>query len=184
MQTVALHAAGPRHPFQQERNQRDFVLRRQIAIDALKCGNIIRAVVGRQRHARQQHPRAGILQRHDDLVQVRPRSGDRQAAQPVVAPEFDDDHGWLQRGHRAQTLERVGSGLSADPGVHHAVQQAAAIQFLLQEVRIALAGIGAEAGRKAVAKGHNHGPVIGRGTGLGTLRRFRCGVRSAAASAQ
>ena len=62
MNSVALHQAGiTADAAQQERDQRQMVLRGEIAIDAAKRPDVVRTIIRRQRHSGQNDFRSGFL---------------------------------------------------------------------------------------------------------------------------
>ena len=80
MDTVALEVAQISRDdvLQQKRNQRQLILGGQTAVNGLEVVNVIRTVVGRQRHSRQHHARAHPLERDDHLLQIFTRHRQRQ----------------------------------------------------------------------------------------------------------
>ncbi len=128
-----------------------------------------------------------MLEANEDLIEVTLRGGDGKTAQPVVASEFDNHYGGLERGYGGDARQRVGSRFAADSGIDHAIAVMAAVELLLQEVRIAFARVSTEAGGQAVSEGDDNGPVVGRGRwrrwlGLGTLCRLGRRTRGVAAA--
>ena len=62
MNSVALHQSGiAAYAAQQKRNKRQVVLLCQVFLNSFERADVLRAVVGRERHAGEHDPRAGLL---------------------------------------------------------------------------------------------------------------------------
>jgi hypothetical protein len=106
------------------------------------------------------------LQRGYDLGQVGAGVCDGQAAQTVVAAEFDEDNGGMEGEDLGETLEAVLGGVAADALIVDAVVEVAAVEGGLEVVGVALAGIGASSRSERVAEADQDGAWVG-GRGFG-----------------
>jgi hypothetical protein len=71
MDAVGLHHAGQqRDLLEEERLEGQLVLAGEVAEDLLETRRVARPVIGRNLHAEQQHPGAGILRGLDDFFEV------------------------------------------------------------------------------------------------------------------
>ena len=97
------------------------------------------------------------MKRLDHLRQVGLRDGERDAAQSVVAAEFEKHDGRLFGERHGHAREAVLRGVAAHAEIDDAVLEAAPVQVLLQQVGKTLAGIETEAGGDAVAEADDGG---------------------------
>src|SRR5258706_1697825 len=77
--------------FHQEGHRRRLVAFRELRERRRELLAVFEAVVRRDAHADQQHPRAGLPRALDDGRQVFAHLGERQAAQAVGAAQLEDD---------------------------------------------------------------------------------------------
>ena len=127
------------------------VFGREDAEDLLEGVDIVRAIVGREGDAGEQNFDVRVFERGEHLVEVAASLIGRQAAEAVVATEFDDHDFRVQEQDGAKTRDGVLGGGAACALVVHRVVVAAGVEFLLQEVGIGLAGRKAVPGGDAVA---------------------------------
>jgi hypothetical protein len=140
------------------------VLRGDEGEGLVEVAHVVGAVVGRERDAGEDDFAAGLEQRGDDGVEVATRVGDGQAAQTVVAAEFDKHDGGMQAEDFRQAIDAIFGGVAADAGVDDAVGVAAEIEVRLKIVGVRLAGIDAVSGGDAVAEAIDDGNgTVGNG---------------------
>ena len=140
---------------------------REVAEHLLEAGGVLGAVVGRDLHAEQHHPGAGLPREDDHAVEVGAGGLEGQAAQAVVAPQLDDDDRRAVHGQRpGQPGEPPGRGLAADAGIDHAVPVTLRLQAVLQQGDPALVGRQSVAGADAVAHHQDGGGGLGSGVVL------------------
>src|SRR5262245_3631337 len=80
---------------QEEMNEKRLVLPGEIDVQVFEITDVIRAVVARQRHARENHRRTAVLKLHDHLFQVLFRFLEWKTAQAVVGSKFQDHDLWF-----------------------------------------------------------------------------------------
>lgn len=170
---VFLHRPGYLiHAKEQERKQRRSVLVSKQGISRIELRNVVGAIIGRQRDPTQDDLDMRPRQSRDDLVEVRPRVRNRQPAQSIIPAKRDNNHSWPERKNVFQPLDAVFSSVAAHARVNDTVTVAASIEFALQKVGIALAGVRAKPRRKAVSESHDDGPSICRACVRFSRRRF------------
>ena len=152
------------------------VFRGQILVHRFEFLDERRAVVRRERHAGEHDARAAALKRLDHLREVGLRDRERNAAQSVVAAEFEKDDGRLFGERHGHAREAVLRGVAAHAEIDDAVLQGAPVQVLLEKVGKTLAGVETEAGGDAVAEADDGGARVG-----GSGRRGGRGARARAA---
>jgi hypothetical protein len=140
VQAVLLHqAVVERDLVEQERHVRESLPARELAVEVMELPGVDGAVIRRNPHADEQNPRAGLLRKTHDGLEVGADVGDRQSAQAVVGAEFDDHDRRAVGGERAwQPRERAAGGLAARAGVDHAMPVAFGMQPRLQQGHPAL----------------------------------------------
>ena len=120
--------------------------------DLVKGLDVIRPIVRRQRDAGQQDPDVGCFKGSENLVEIVACLIERQAAKPVVATEFDDDH----IGMKAQDGRKTDDGVlgcgSAGTLIDDLVVVSLGVELALQSIWKGLAWSEAMTGRDAVAK--------------------------------
>jgi hypothetical protein len=82
---------------------------------------------------------------------------DGEAAEAVVAAEFDDDDGGMEAQDILQAVDAVLAGVAADAGVHNLIVVAAAVEVGLQVVGIGVAGRNPVACGDAVTEANDNG---------------------------
>ena len=108
----------------------------------------------------------GGLKSGEHLVEVAARLIGGQAAQAVIAAEFNDDNFGVQQQDGAEIGDGVLGGGAAGALVVDSVVVTERIEFLLQVIGIGLAGLKAIAGGDAVAEADQEGAIGGlRGSG-------------------
>ena len=120
MNVVLLHELGmQRDAVEQERDERDVELRRELRVHGRERARVRRPVVRRNLHAGEQHARAVRLAELDHLREIRAQRRDRLAAQAVVAAELDHDERRRMRLEQPrQARETAGRGVARDAGIH------------------------------------------------------------------
>ena len=109
---------------------------------------------------------------------------DVEAAQTVVAAKLQDDHGGVEGGDVGDAVDAILGGVAGNAFVDDAVGEAVAIEIVLEEVGVAGAFVGAEAGGEGVTETDDEGTWVdgrggceGRGP-RGWARAFRCDGRA------
>ena len=178
MQTVALHQVRVRATPSSRKGMRLSLSGSQVRDRSFRIVNIIRAVVGRERHACQHHFRTRLHERICDGFEICARGLNGQPAQSVVAAELENHNAGLGAQYLVQTVEGVGGRVAAHALIHYSPVESTLVQILLQIVREASAGLGAKAGGQAVAESHNDGSRIDwiRRPRPGGLRRGGSGL--------
>ena len=129
---VGLHHAGYAvDAFEQEGKHGDVVLLCQQRIGVVELLDVVGAVVGWKGDSGENDLCAAGLERGYDLVEVSARVRDGQAAQTVIAAEFDDYHCWLEREDMVEALDSVFGGVAADAFVDDAIAIAVAVEVCL-----------------------------------------------------
>ena len=131
----------------------------EVTEDLLERVDVVGAVVGREGDAGQQDFDVRGFKGGQDLVKIAAGLVGRQAAQAVVAAEFDDDDFGVQQQDGAEVGDRVLGGGAAGALVVHLVVITVCIEFALQRIRVRLAGLQSIAGGDAVAEADENGPV-------------------------
>ena len=157
---VLHHAVYSIDSFEKEGEQGDVVLLREQGVGLVELADVVGAVVGREGDAGEDDFGSAGLEGGDDLVEVSAGVFDTEAAEAVVAAKLDDDDGRLHGDDGGDPFHAVFGGVSADAGVNDAVVVAEAVQILLEELGVALAGLGSVACREAVAEGYDAGAGI------------------------
>ena len=137
----------------------DVVFGGQVAKDLLEGVDVVCAVVGRESDASEQDLDVGCFEGGQHLVEVAAGLVRRQAAQAVVAAEFDDDDFRVQEQDGTDIGGRVLGGGAAGALVVYPVVVAMGVKVALQGVGVGLAGLQAIASGDAVAKADQNGPV-------------------------
>ena len=127
-------------------------------------GGIGRPDVGRRLHAAQQHGEVALAGGVDDGGQVLAQFLERQAAQPVVAAELDDQDADVAVEGPVEPSQAAGRGVARHAGVDDLEAEALAIDALLEAGREGLLAAQAVAGRDAVAE-DDEARARGRGAG-------------------
>ena len=99
---------------------------RDEAVGFVELLDVVGAVVGREGDAGEDDFAAGLEQGGDDGVEVAARVGDGDAAEAVVAAEFDNDDGGVKAEDFIEAVDAVFGGVAADAGVDDFVVVAAA----------------------------------------------------------
>lgn len=148
--------------FVNHRHQGNMVFLCQVAKDLVERMDIVRSVIGRQRDACQQHLDTRGFESREHRVQVLPRLIQREAAQPVVSAEFDNDDGRVALNNRSH----IGSGVlccrSAGPPVVNVVFVAGLLQIALQCRGVGLVWLKSQPRRDAVAIADDRWPFGAR----------------------
>ena len=151
------------------------VLGGEVAEDLVEGIDVVLAVVGREGDAGEQYLYMGGFKSGEHLVEIVAGLVGGQAAETVVAAEFDDYDLRMQEQDGAEAGDGVLGGCAAGTLVVDLVMVAKGVEFLLQVIGIGLAGLEAVAGGDAVAEADEEG-VIG---GLGGSSEERGGEKDA-----
>jgi len=147
--------------FEEGGDERDLVFGGEVLVQRFELRDECRTVVRRQRHAGEDDARAGALELLYHAREVGLRDGEGDAAQAIVAAEFEHDDGGLFGQRHEDAGEAVLRGVAADAEIDDAIGESAAVQVLLEEVGETLPGVEAEAGGDAVAVADQQGAVGG-----------------------
>src|SRR5262245_25748090 len=131
-----IEVGAARSTFEQKRNQGDFVFRGNRGIDLLKSGDVIRAEVSWESHARKNHRSAALLERSRHLIEIRLHRVYRNTPQPIVAAELEDDDRRMHVESALQTRQSPARCIATDARVNGAVCVSAASQLGLQHLRV------------------------------------------------
>ena len=174
-QVLLIEIALAADAFEQERNQRGVILSRQLGIDALKAGRVIRAQVGRNLHAGDDNfdRRIFRLRFVDDRLEVGFQRFDRLPAQTVVSSQGDHEHvdGALKQ--PVGPPERAGARVPTQAGVLDFEGQTGRANLLGDQRRKSLSWLHAQSRGQAVAK-ESHGFGWGRNRRLRGLAENCC----------
>lgn len=132
-------------------NKGSVVLCGQVAEDCFEGVDVVRAVIGREGDAGKQNLDVCALESSQHLVKVAARLVERQASESIVAAKLDNDDFGVQKQNILQIGDGILCGGAARALIVDLVMEAEAVEFLLQKVRIRLAGLQPVAGRNAVA---------------------------------
>lgn len=158
---VFLHGAGSSVDiFEQEGNERDFILVRQHGIGLVELLDVVGAIVRRKRDSGEHDFCSCFEQRRDDLVEVLARYCYRQATQTVIAAEFDNNNLRMEGEHVFQALNAVFCSIAVDALVHDAIRVATAVEIALQVVWICLACGNAVACGERIAEADDDGAAM------------------------
>ncbi len=163
MDAVGLNRAGDvDQVFVEHGHEGDVVFRRQLAEELLEGMDVLPPIIRWQRDSGQHNFDVGIFESSQNGVEVAAALGQWQAAQSVVAAEFEDDHCRMQLQDRSQTGDGVFGGRAAGSLVDYLVVVAARVQVALQSVGEGLAVLQAVAGGDAVAVANEQRSVGGQ----------------------
>ena len=140
MDAVVLHQLRIfRDAFDEKGKQRQFELLRQAEIVFLERLGVTRPVVRRNPDSREQCAPAVRLDQADHRGEIVANGLDRNAAQAVVAAEFEDhEFRPIFRKHRRQAFEAAGRGFTADAAVDDAERGIFPFDSLGQQLHPAL----------------------------------------------
>ena len=155
-----------------EAHERDALLAGDAAERLAEGGGIDRPGVGRRFHAAQQHGEVALAGGVDDGGQVLLQFLGRQAAQPVVAAELDDQDADVAVEGPVQPPQAAGRRIAGHAGVDDLEAEALAIDALLEPGREGLLAAQAVAGRDAVAE-DDEARACGRRRRRGRIRSRR-----------
>lgn len=161
------------------RDDGDVILRGNLRKCLIKLPHVIGPIIRWQSDAGNNHLAPGLQQRADHRVQVAAGIGDGNASEPVIAAEFDDDNGRMQREHVPEPVDTILSCVAADSGVDDAVMVAALVEFRLQNGGIGTARVEPVSGRNAVAKAVDDGNGSARRS-VTIRKQEKCGGKNAA----
>jgi len=152
MDAVGLDGAGDvDQVFVDHGHEGGVVLGGQFAEELIELPDVLLAVIGRQRDAGEQRFHMSGFESGEHLVEIAARLGERQAAQAVVAAEFDNDDSGMQRQNGAQIGDGVFGGCAAGALIDDFVVKAVSVKVALQGVGEGLAGLEAISGGDAVS---------------------------------
>lgn len=155
---VGLDGSGNGIDIRVEHGQkRNAIARGDLMIHKVELMNVGGAVVGRERDAGEQNFCMRGQQTRDDGFKVAFGDRQRQAAEAVVAAEFDYDDGGMHGEDAGQAVDAVFAGIAADAGVDNAVAVAAGVEVVLERGGPGLAGFESVAGGDAVSVADDDG---------------------------
>src|ERR1019366_3035094 len=161
---VALHeVVVGADAFEQGGDERQLIFGGEVLVQGFELRDECGTVVRRQRHAGEDDARAGALELLYHAREVGLRDGEGDAAEAVVAAEFEHDDGRLFGQRHEDAGEAVLRGVAADAEIDDAIGESAAVQVLLEEVGETLPGVEAEAVGDAVAEADDGAPRVGGG---------------------
>lgn len=137
--------------------KRNVIARGDLVVHEVELMDVGGAVVGRERDAGEQDPGMGGEQAGDDVFEIAFCDRQRQAAEAVVAAEFDDDDGGVHGEDAGQAVDTVLAGVAADAGIDDAVMVAAGVEVVLERGGPGLAGFESVAGGDAVSVADDDG---------------------------
>jgi len=167
------HAVDAEDALEEEGEEGDAVFVGEQGVGGLELLDVVGAVVGGEGDAGEGDPGAGGFEAGEDGVEVAAGVFDAEAAEAVVAAELDDDDGGVEGEDAIDAVETVLGGVAADALIDDVVVEAEGVEVFLEEVGIAFAGVGAEAGGEGVAEADEDGAVVGGG-GCGGGWDHRC----------
>ena len=132
--------------------ERDVIARGDLMIHEVELMNVGGAVVGRERDAGEQDFGVRGEQAGDYGFEVAFGDAEGQAAQAVVAAEFDDDDGGVHGEDAGQAVDGIFGGVAADAGVDDAVMVAAGVEVVLERGGVSLVRQEAVASGNAVSE--------------------------------
>ncbi len=142
--------------------QGDVVFRCDEMVGLVEGLDVVGAVVRREGYTGEDDFAAGVKQRGDDGIEVAARIRDGEAAEAVVAAEFDNDDSRVEAQHVLEPVDAVFAGIAADAGVDDFEVVAVAVEAGLQVVGIRMTGTDAIASGDAVAEAIDDGNGMGR----------------------
>ena len=137
--------------------KRNAIARGDLVIHKVELMNVCGSVVGRERDAGEKDFGVRGEQARDDGFKVALGDRQRQAAQAVVAAEFDYDDCGVHGEDAGQAVDAVFAGVAADAGVDDAVVVAASVEVVLERGGPGLAGFESVAGGDAVSVADDDG---------------------------
>lgn len=163
------HAVDAVDALKEEGEEGDGIFFGEEGVGGLELLDVVGAVVGGEGDAGEGDLGAGGFEAGEDLVEVGAGIFDAQAAEAVVAAELNDDDGGVEGEDALDAVEAVLGGVAADALVDDAVFVTGGGQIFLEEVGVALAGVGAEAGGEGIAEADEEGAGVVRGWGDGCV---------------
>jgi hypothetical protein len=158
MNAVVLNGAGDGVDVGVEHGkQGDVILGSDEAEGFIEGLNVIGAIVGGEGDAGENNFAAGVEEGGDDGVEIAAGIGDGDAAQAVVAAEFDNDDGGMEAEDVLYAVDAVFACVAADAGVNDPVAVATVVKGGLEVVGPGVAGIDAEARGDAVSEAVDYG---------------------------
>lgn len=172
MDAVRLHHAGDAvDVFEHEGEQGVAVGLGDGLVHGFEFADVIGAIVAGQGDAEEDDFGAGAGEAGGDLLEVIAGAGDGDAAEAVIATEFEQDDFRGRAEGIAEAVEAALGGIAADAGVDDVVGIAALVEDFLQDVGVGLTDFEAKAGGDAIAEAEDDGAfVLGRGSGSGDGR--------------
>lgn len=117
--------------FKQKWHERRLMLLRQLREKVFELFCVMPAIVGWNLHANQQDTRTRLLRQFYHRGQIALSHAQRQAAQGIVAAQFDNDNGRRQPlQHGGKAAQAAAGGVAADAGIIYLVAALLCIEFL------------------------------------------------------
>ena len=153
------------HSFQKERDQGEVKLFGQIGVDSFEGLDVVRSIVTREAHSGQEDANTGLLKGldHGDLVGA--GGGHGQAAETIVAAEFENHDVRFGSQDVGQALNSVSCSIATDSEIDDVVVVTGRVEESLKIVGVTPAWRDTQAGGQAVAEGHDHRAGVGWGFG-------------------
>ena len=144
-----------------EGQKREVELMRELGIHAVEARDVVAAVLRGQRDAGEGDLGAGVLELLDHGGEIFLGAIDGQAAEAVVAAEFENDDLRSLGEDVGNALEAIFRGVAADACVDDAVAIAGGVEETLEIGGVAGGGFDAESGGEAVAEAGDDGAGVG-----------------------
>ena len=150
------------------------MLCREVAEDLVELVDVVGAVVGGQGDAGEQDLDVGGFKGGEDLVEIAACLIEREAAEAVVAAEFDEDDFRVEGQDGVEAGDGVFGSGAAGALIDDFVVEAAGVEVALEGVGVGLVGVEAVAGGDAVAEADEQ--VLAEGLrGQGEEEQQECG---------
>src|SRR5438876_8085990 len=138
MEAVGLiESRNPRNSREQERQQRQLLLSRDLCIHSAESPSVRNSIIRRRFHLNQNYLRLRLLlpHRRNQTLEVQARSIGRQTAQRIVCSSLDDDQIRRRAKNPVDSSQRTSCRLSRQAGVYHLDRNAILACFLLDQRR-------------------------------------------------
>lgn len=165
MDAVVAHESGHAvDVLQKERHERDVVFCGQPGVDGVELRGVVRAEVGRQHDAGEQHADVVVLEGLDHSGEILIDAVDGLAAQAVIAAKLEDDEGRMGSEGRRHAREGILGGVAVNALVDELDVVAGCGKGFAEEIGVGIADGRAIAGGEAVAEAQD-------GLGVGEARK-------------
>ena len=158
---VGLHVAGGAvDVLEEEGDEGDAIFFREGGVHGVKFFDVVGAVVGGEGDAGEGDVGSVGLELMEDAIEVGLGLFEGEAAEAVVAAEFNDNDAGMAGEDAGDAVEAVFGGVAGDAGVEDMVVEVAGVEEALEFVGIGLAGVGAEACGEGVAEADEERAVL------------------------